>query len=206
MSVQKTIQDYWEQLYAEFPTLPKEDIRRACNYGWKSLYLANSRGADTLVIRNRLWLYCGSLMCNSIKYFNYYARKMVVKLRIMYERKRIPWDGYYYFSLSKSQYEKYLTQKNKKGRPRKNFTFNKVLLFKIMDECSINNHNHVAIFRIPYIIEKGYRDYKETLTTSQAELLLVREPLKFKEILLSEYNYQFISDNLRRYKNKNNEQ
>jgi len=54
-------------------------------------------------------MYCGSLMNNSLRYFNYYKSKMKVKLRIMYKRKHIPWNGYYYFALTEKQYQEYLS-------------------------------------------------------------------------------------------------
>nr|DAD58237.1 MAG TPA: hypothetical protein [Bacteriophage sp.]DAM10009.1 MAG TPA: hypothetical protein [Caudoviricetes sp.]DAO31348.1 MAG TPA: hypothetical protein [Crassvirales sp.]DAK96704.1 MAG TPA: hypothetical protein [Bacteriophage sp.]DAO19116.1 MAG TPA: hypothetical protein [Caudoviricetes sp.] len=33
---------------------------------------------------------------------------MRTKLRVMYKRKKIKWDGYYYFALTRPQYEAYL--------------------------------------------------------------------------------------------------
>jgi len=86
---------------------------------------------------------------------------MRVKLRVMYKRKKIPWDGYYYFALTENEYNEYLKQKNKRGRPRKNFTFSKVILYKIYDECNISESNRVAIFKVPLIMEFGFTIYKE---------------------------------------------
>ena len=201
--VQKTIQDYYEQVYKEYPNIPKSDIKRIFQYGWKSLYLHNSYGGDVLLSRLGFWFYCGQLMCDSIKWFNYYKRKMIIKLRILYKRKQIEWDGYYYFALSKNQYEKYLSQKNKKGRPKKIFTFNKVLLYKIYDECNISENSKIAIFKIPMLLDMGFTNYKEQLITDKAELCLVRQPLKLNDILLSNYDYEFITDRAKKYKNKN---
>ena len=195
MAVIKTIQDYYEKLYEEYPTIPKEDIRRICLFGIKSLNIHNNYGGDVLISRKGFWFYCGQLMNNSLHYFNYYKRKIRVKLRIMYKRKNIPWDGYYYFALSQDQYDNYLEQKNKKGRPRKNFTFSKIVLYKIYDECSIAESGKVAIFRIPYSAEFGLSLYTTILTTSQSELVLVRKPLTFNDVLLSNYNYQFLQIN-----------
>ena len=201
--VQKTIQDYYEQVYKEYPNIPKSDIKRILQYGWKSLYLHNSYGGDVLLSRLGFWFYCGQLMCDSIKWFNYYKKKMIVKLRILYKRKQIEWDGYYYFALSKNQYENYLSQKNKKGRPKKIFTFNKVFLYKIYDECNISENNKIAIFKIPMLLDMGFTNYKEQLITDKAELCLVRQPLKLNDILLSNYDYEFITDRAKKYKNKN---
>lgn len=201
--IEKSIQDYYDQMYELYPTIPKEDIRRILQYGWKSLYLHNSYGGDVLIKRKDFWFYTGLLMNNSIEWFNYYVKKMSVKLRVMYKRKQIPWDGFYYFALTENQYNEYLKQKNKKGRPRKNFTFSKVLLYKIYDECNISKHNCVAIFKIPMSMDFGMTHYKEELITSKAGCILVREPLKLNDILLSVYDYEYVSDLKRRYtKNK----
>ena len=200
--VQKSIQDFYEKMYEMYPTIPQQDIRRILQYGWKSLYLHNSYGGDTLINRLRFWFYCGSLTNNSLKWFNYYKRKMIVKLRIMYKRKKINWNGYYYFALSQNQYDEYLNQKNRRGRPKKNFMFNNVYLYKIYDECNIAESGKVAIFRIPWPLDMGFTNYKEQLITDKAELILVREPLKLEDILLSIYDYEFIIDEKRKYKRK----
>ena len=48
----KTINDYFEEMYAKYPDVPKEDIRRIVTFGWKSLYLHNSYGGDTFIQDN----------------------------------------------------------------------------------------------------------------------------------------------------------
>ncbi len=204
MAKVRTIQDYYEQICSEYPTIPKSDIKRILQYGYKSLYLHNSYGGDTLIFRNGFWFYCGYLMKNSMRWFEYYKKKMKIKLRVLYKRKKIPWNGYYYFARTRYQYNEYLKQKNKRGRPRKNFTFPHVLLFKIYDECNITESNHVAIFKVPMPVDLGLTVYKEELTTDKAELVMVREPLKFRDILLSNYDYQFVSDCLNKRKKEKN--
>ena len=202
--VQKTIQDYYDQIYKEYPTVSKSDIKRILQYGFKSLYLHCSYGGDVLINRLGFWFYCGQLMNNSIRWFDYYKRKMKIKLRVLYQRKQIPWDGYYYFALSESQYNDYLSQKNKRGRPKKNFTFSHVVLYKIYDECNITESGKTAIFKIPASLDLGFNYYKEEITTDKAELVLVRPPLTLEDILLSVYDYEFITDEVRRYKHKIN--
>lgn len=200
--VQKTIQDYYDQIYKEYPTVSKSDIKRILQYGFKSLYLHCSYGGDVLLNRLGFWFYCGQLTNNSVRWFEYYKRKIKIKLRVLYKRKQIPWNGYYYFALSENQYNDYLSQKNKKGRPKKNFTFSHVVLYKIYDECNITESGKVAIFKIPMSIDLGFDYYKKEMITDKAELVLVRPPLKLEDILLSVYDYEFITDEARRYKHK----
>jgi hypothetical protein len=73
-------------------------------YGIKQLYLINSYGGDTLVRKKDFWFYCGRLMNDSLKFFYYYKRKMSIKLKVLYKRKHVEWDGYYYFALNNKQY------------------------------------------------------------------------------------------------------
>ena len=70
------------------------------NFGFKSLYLHNSYGGDVLVNRKDFWFYTGRLTNDSLLWFNYYVKKLITKIRILYKRKGIEWDGYYYFALS----------------------------------------------------------------------------------------------------------
>ena len=200
--IQKTAQDYYEKISQEYPTIALSDIKRILQYGWKSLYLHNSYGGDTLINRQGFWFYCGQLMNDSVRWFEYYKRKMRVKLRVMYKRKHIEWNGFYYFALSESQYKEYTNQKNKRGRPKKNFKFNNVLLYKIYDECNITESGKVAIFKIPMPLDLGFTSYKEEINTGKAECILVRGPLKLEDILLSVYDYEYISDEKRKYKRK----
>lgn len=188
----KTINDYFEQMYAKYPDVPKEDIRRILKYGWKSLYLANSYGGDTFIQDNNTWCYIGSLASDSLKHFNYYKRKLSTKIRILYKRLKIKWDGYYYFALTDKQYNNYLSQKKGRGRPKKHFEFGPVMLYQILDECKISESSKRYIFRIPYISQLKYKYYIPDLRTDKAELIIQRDSLKFKDILVNENDYDFI--------------
>lgn len=188
----KTIKDYYEQIYEMFPDVPKKDIKRILNYGWKSLYLHNSYGGDTIITDNNFWSYIGTLRKNSLRHYMYYIKKLTIKLRVLYKRNKIPWDGYYYFALTDNQYEHYLSQKNKRGRPKKIFEYGNQVLYKILDECKIQEYNRKYIFRIPYISDLGLSFYKTNLTSDKAELIIIRDTQKFKDILVSNNNYEFL--------------
>lgn len=187
-----TIKDYYDQLYERFPDVPKEDIRRILDYGWKSLYMHNSYGGDTLVSDNELWCYIGKLRKDPLEHFQYYIRKLIIRLRVLYRRRKIQWDGYYYFALNDAAYSKYLEQKNKKGRPKKWFNFGQVFIYQILDECKIAEHSSRYIFRIPYITKINFKLFIPELISNQAELIIVREPLKFKDILVYDNDYDFL--------------
>lgn len=188
----KTLKDYLEQVYEAFPQVQKRDINTILVFSWKSLYLHNSYGGDTIMINNGFWLYIGNLKKDPMDHFFYYIRKLTVKLRVLYRRKRKEWDGYYYFALSNTQYQHYLDQKKKRGRPRKYFNFGSVYLYEILDECKINEYYKKYIFRIPYISKLKIKQFVRDLTSDKAELIITREPLKFKDISVEENEYIFL--------------
>ena len=186
------VKDYYEYIKEQFPEVTLKDIKRILNYGFKQLYLLNSFGGDLIIKDNDFWCYIGTLRNNSLKHFHYYKNKLTVRLRVMYKRKQIQWDGYYYFALTESQYQNYLSQMNKKGRKKKNFNFGTVKLFKIFNECEIQEYNKQYIFRIPQFVDFGYTIWKNDLTSDKAELILTRDPLKFEDILVTNHKYDFL--------------
>ena len=185
------ISEYYQQIYDLFPKVPQQDIRRILTFSWKSLYLHNSYGGDVLIRGKSLWCYIGQLKKSSIQHFHYYIMKLVKKIRVLYKRKSIPWDGYYYFALSDKQYQQYLQQKKTKGRPRKYFNFGSVFIYQILDECKISQHSCKYIFRMPMISTIKLKYYIRNLKAS-AELIEVRSPLKFKDILVNDNEYEFL--------------
>ena len=200
----KKVQDYYEQLFELYPDVPKRDIKRIMQYGLKAFLMHNNYGADVLIQGPNIWMYSGQLTKDSLKYFNYYKRNMITKLRILTKRLRIPWDGYYYFGLTKNQYQAYLEQKNKKGRPKKYFNYGNQVLYKLFDECNLKNSERVAFFRITFHTDLGPSLYKPDFQTGDAELILLRDPLTFKDILISNYKYQYLEDYHKRKKKNDN--
>ena len=185
----KQYTDYLEQLQFKFPLVDPQDIKRILRYYWKSVYLSSTYGCDIFLHDRTLWCYIGSLRKNSLYHYNYYVDKLCKKLRILYKRKKIQWDGYYYFSLTTSQYENYMSQKKSRGRPRKHFYFGKVILFKIKGECELRNHSSKYIFRVPYHTAIGDTIYVKDFKSDKAELIEVRNPMKLQDILTTHNKY-----------------
>lgn len=188
----KTLKDYYDQVKKEFPIIPIEDIKKILNFGWKSVYLVVSYGGDVLIKEDNNWFYIGTLRKNSLQHFKYYKVKLCNKMRVMFKRHKCQWDGYYYFTLNDERYQKYLNCKNKRGRPKKWFEFGNILLYKLKEECLIAESEGKHLFRLKYPIDIGFTFYTLNLKTKDAEFVLSREPLKFKDILISNNDYELI--------------
>lgn len=188
----KTCKDYYEEMYKLFPDVPKNDIKKILSLGWKTLYLYNSMGADVVIKDKNFWSYIGYLKSDSLEYFKYYVKKLATKFRILYKRFRIKWDGYYYFAVYPHQYEKIKNQQKSKGRKRKYFTFENILLYQILDECKIEQYAAPYIFKVSLPVNHGFKFFREQLKTDSAELIIERDPLKFKDVLINENDYELL--------------
>lgn len=178
-----TILNYREKIYQQFPDVPKQDINKILNFGWRSLYLHNSYGGDTLVKNNTFWSYIGKIKKEPLQFYYYYLRKLTVKIRVLYKRQKLSYDGYYYFALTKNQYKKYKAQDRPGGKQRKHYRFENVFAYKILDECRIQRYKSPYIFRIPYPMYLKNRLFMRELTTDQAELIEIRRPVKFADLV-----------------------
>lgn len=188
----KTCKDYYEEMYKLFPDVPKKDIQKILSLGWKTLYLYNSMGADVVIKDKKFWSYIGYLKSDSLEYFKYYLKKLSIKFRILYKRLKIKWDGYYYFALQPSQYEKIINQQKSKGRKRKYFTFENIKLYQILDECKVEENSAPYIFKVALPVNLGFKVFKKELKTDKAELIIERKPLTFKDVLINENDYDLL--------------
>lgn len=190
----KTINDYYENVRELWPRLPEKDIKRILNFGFKSLYLHNSYGGDTFIKDRDFLCYIGYLRNDSVAHYHYYIKKLIIKLRVLYRRRKIPWDGYYYFALREDQYQNYLKQKKSRGRPRKWFEYGLIMLYKIKEECLVSQYNCKYIFKVPYRSEIGSKSLQRNFISDCAELIEIRQPLKLKDILVTNYKYEILNE------------
>ena len=77
-------------MYKKFPGVPKRDIIKILQYGWKQVYLLNSYGGDVVMTSNDgFWVYFGKMTNDSIKHYNYYKYKLALKIRVLFKRKNL---------------------------------------------------------------------------------------------------------------------
>ena len=105
----------------------------------------------------------------------------------MFQRTKSKWDGYYYFARTEDQYLEFLSQKKKKFK-----VFYNVNLYKLLEECKVQQYSHPYIFRMKDDMMKSYSRYYETIKTDKAELIIQRDPLKMQDILVSENKFKYI--------------
>lgn len=193
MKADSTTKDYIEKIQEQFPYLSTHDINTIVNYGWRMLYLANLSGCDTLVISQKYdyWMYIGDLCKDPVKHFNYYRRQLSRKIRFLYRRSKVAWDGYYYCFLTWDEYIQLTSPK--RGRKRRNFLFKNKISFKSLDVCNLHFNIPGCVIKFETLTDRGFQFYQRELKCQEPEIVLVRDkPLTFEDILVTNNKYEYI--------------
>ena len=181
----KRTDDYIDELCKKYPTILKSDIKKIVNYGFRLMFRLVRRGLDIQLQNGDLWFYIGKLSKDSIKHFDYYRKKLQLKIRYIFEN-YCNWDGYYYLAVPND------CQFNSKNKI-KSLDLTKVTFFKCLDAAKVYYYHAKYFVRIKPIVDLGYRYYKEKATIKNAELVYTREnTVKFKDILLDSGNYDIL--------------
>lgn len=165
---------YYKQVQERFPYLSITQIDKIVKYGLRSFFMTNHHGGDILLKSNYYTAYVGKLFRHPEIFWKYYRIKWAIKIRIKYCRKKLPFNGKYYFILSKEDYEdKILNQQKKKGRKRVKYTFDELYVFKIFEECAIHKGDY--IFELDYPTDIGFKKKLTNITISKFRLVSKRD-------------------------------
>lgn len=161
----KKTEDFIDLVHSKFNHLTKLEISRIICYGFRNYQILNNYSADvTITERNGLKFsaYTGCMFKSFEAYYAYAIKKYTTKHRILYERSKKKWDGYYYFGLSDTYYEFYKSQEDDEIK-----IFENIYFFKIYDELKeyLNLKHH---FKVKFPEEKGYKFKLENYETADA--------------------------------------
>lgn len=189
-----TINDYLPKLYEDFPDIPKQDIRKIVEFGWRLIYIAIICGCDVLISSqtNNFWMYIGSLTKDSLRHFFYYKNKLLRKFRFMYKRLKPETDEYYYCWLSQTEYEQFVKDTTKRGRKKRNFLFENKVVFKYLCTSKVDCFNK-AIIKFKPSCDLGYSFYYKNLECRDP--ILVRPPIEhatMQDILVENNDYELL--------------
>lgn len=182
-----TVEKYYPKIKERFPDLRMKQIERIVKFGLRSYYTINLYGGDVLLKSPYFTMYTGKMFKSNLVFYQYWKIKYKIKLRIKYRRSKQEYDGFYYFGLTDELYNEYKSLLKPTGRRRQKFTFKKVYLYKILDECLLDRR-FKHIFKVAYPTDIGFRFFKEELHTKDFEYILRRnkdniiEPVQYEKI------------------------
>lgn len=181
-----TYQDYYDYVLERFPVLNKNDVYRILRYGYNSLRLHLSYGADVFVSSKNFIFHTGKIYTNWVLMMRYVMDKMVTKSRILYRRLHILWDGYCYFSLPADKYEE-IRADHAAG---KIVDFGNVALYKCYDEAVASAFNNVALFKVQAGSPETRFFNREHLVTDKAELIEIFHDWTWDTLRFTTRTYQ----------------
>lgn len=183
----KRINDYVESVHKKFPELTEDEIKRILVYGWKMIIQYVSAGNDVCFGLGDKFVFIGKLYNNKLAQFRAYCKKLATRIQYMFNRTYSKWDGYYYFARSENQYLDYLAQSKKKKK-----VFKDVFLYKLLEELKVREPSQQYIFRLNEDKTVWFRKYYKEIVTQNAELIITRDSLTYKDILTSTHKYKYI--------------
>lgn len=181
------INDYVEQVHKKFPELTESEVKRILVYGWKMILQYKSQGNDISIINRDFFFFIGNIPKNTLELFKTYCFKLSRKIQWMFKKTHSTWDGYYYFTRSENQYQEYLKQSKKTYK-----VFKDVFLFKLLDECKVSDSFAPYIFRLSENKSRSMRKYYPEIKTKNAELIIQRDPMNMKDLMVTYNKYKYI--------------
>lgn len=186
----KTIKDYEDAICEKFPQIRKTDIQKILNFGWKQIYLCNSYGGDVIISDPNFYFYTGMGIKDSLQHFQYYLNKLIIKVMVMYKRRKIKWDGYYYFGCTNPQQER-IEEQRKKGC--KNINYGNQIFYQNYDECRVKDWNRRYIYRIKTNVNFGRTYYIANFQSKDVEFYEYRPSIRFDGVsVANKGNYKYI--------------
>lgn len=182
-----SVEDYVDEVCEVYPDIPRDEIKRILVYGWKMIIQYVAQGNDVQILSPNFFMFFGEIPVSALSAFRKYCFKLSKRISYMFKRTKAKWDGYYYFALNDKQYIDYLQQSRRKIKIFKN-----IMLFKLLEECKIKEHNKRYIFRLSEDKTDWIRKFYPELRTRNAELIIQRDPLKMQDILVSENKFKYI--------------
>ena len=181
------INDYVKMVHEKHPDLSEDEVKRILVYGWKMILQYVRAGNDMSMITNKEFMFIGNIPVSHLAIFKTYCYKLSKRIAFMFQRTKSKWDGYYYFTRSENQYMDYLSQKNRKYK-----VFKDVFLYKLLEEVKIKESSAPYIFRLKEEKTNWLTKYYKEIKTSNAELIIVRDPLTIHEVMTSENKFKYI--------------
>lgn len=182
----KYVDDYIDQLQEIYPNVLRSDIKKIVNYGCRMMFRLVRRGLDVQIQGDDFWFYIGELTNDTDKHRKYYKRKLLEKVRYIFEAKH-QWDGYYYVGISDELAKHYTCSK-----PKRNVTLNKVTIFKCLDAAKVYYDGYKYFLKTRAIVDLGFKYYRDKTTLKKVEIACIRERHGGFKDLLIENNYDIV--------------
>jgi len=160
---------YYAQVQERYPDLSIKQIDNIIKHGLRTFHFVNAYGGDVLIKSNYFTAYVGKLFRRMDIFYKYRNIKWRIRLRLRYKWKRTIFNGKYYFGMSKEQYDKIFSKKNKSGRKKTTAYFDKVTIYKVYEEALLGLPDY--IFEVDHEVDGKFSINYEKKTLRNIRLI-----------------------------------
>lgn len=134
---------YYKQILERYPRLTEKQLDKIIKHGLRKLWYYSIRG-DILIRQPFFTVFIGKIYVNKLLAARYRLIRKAIKYRMQYIKSKKPYNGKYYFGITKDVYtNEYLPQlkKNKRNKRRTMF-FKELTFFKLREECMLHKDDY----------------------------------------------------------------
>lgn len=164
----KYVDDYIDKIQHKWPDIPREELKYIVEHGFRRLTDVLLNGGKVIIDQGVKIHIEPPTPCEFRKHE--FGR---AKFRYEYKFLGKKWDGYYYFSCTKEQWER----NQKRIKNNRKLIFENLFLYKIKDETYLSM-SHDYFFRTPYLEDVGFRFYRKKFSPKKIEMIAYRDEHK----------------------------
>lgn len=181
----KTIYDYIPQLKQHFPQYSEKEIKRLLLSMFTNI-LDFSRNNCKIYTRvnNQFSVNIGTNL-NTEKFFKYnYLQRLQKSLKLLYKKKRIVWDNYYYFALNDYIY--------KYPRTGGGYILHDIILCKSLDFIETMNLQEAYLYKVKWDTDLGFCIHRKKMVVFKPQLIKFKPKTPFKDLMVSNRRYELL--------------
>lgn len=162
-------EDYYDQIQEKFPDLNRWEISRIVVFGLRMFYLHNLWGGDIIIKSRYFLMYVGRVFSSNLTFYHYAKIKWRIKLRMKYKRKKIRFDGKYYFGMTEKEYQDWESQ-FEQGKKKSKIVYKNVYAHKIKEECFLD-HAKKYLFEWSWPEDMGFAFFRPEMVSRSVRLI-----------------------------------
>lgn len=159
---------YFSKVKEKFPELSEKQIKEILYYGTRMMFMMSYYGVDLKFQQRKFFVYIGEVMQSGDAYSKYRKARLSARLRVLHNRKKIPYSGKYYFTITKETYDKMPKKKKCEKIP-----LDYVIGFKIPEESMLQGGSY--LYEVDMPVEKGYKRTILTNEISHYKLIAIKD-------------------------------
>lgn len=167
----KCLDDYLDNMQKLYPLYTREQLSKILKCGFSQLYYLTSHGLDVVIQDGRYRAALQRRYGDIEKIAAHVWDNRRKRIRLMLRKKTDIYDGYYYFSLTDEEWEKYKKTLTVPGKVTK---FSKIVFWRLKEDAFIGK-SKTRYFKAPFPCDLGACLPIEHYEVTDAEMIAYKD-------------------------------